>query len=54
MKNTKVSIAKNELTAVLARAQKALKGDSNDAEHDALFALAKWLKQKIESDRRAV
>ena len=51
-------ITASELTAALAIARRALAGDSNDAEHDALYELAEtidgWLDLAAEGSRTTV
>lgn len=49
----KVSMTLRELNALIDKADKALDGDSNDAEHDALYALRETLADmSTDPDRR--
>lgn len=50
----KVLLTRVELASAIADAEKALAGDSNDAEHDALFSLKEWLEGLYEDPARSV
>lgn len=55
MRGVKVTIDPQELVRRMKHADDALNGDSNDAEHDALYALRAWLSEILEDpDRRIV
>jgi hypothetical protein len=51
-KGIKVHVTPDEIVQQLDVADKALNGDSNDAEHDALFAIREWMSELFESPRR--
>lgn len=48
----KILVTPKELVERMSAADKALNGDSNDAEHDALFDLREWLSEVFEDPAR--
>jgi len=48
-----IKLAPAELVALMDEADEALNGDSNDAEHDALFSLREQLSEIFEDPTRA-
>jgi hypothetical protein len=55
LRGVKIMMTPEEVIRRMKMADRALNGASNDAEHDALYALREWLSEVLEDpDRRAV
>jgi hypothetical protein len=55
IRGVKIQVTPEEVVRRMKMADRALNGDSNDAEHDALHDLREWLSEIFEDpDRRAV
>jgi hypothetical protein len=54
IRGVKIQVTPEELVQSIKRADKALNGDSNDAEHDALYELREWLSEVLEDPERRV
>lgn len=53
MRGVKITLTPDEVVRRIKQADRALNGDSNDAEHDALHDLREWLSEIFEDpDRR--
>jgi hypothetical protein len=48
----KIMLTPAAVVSAMCSADKALNGDSNDAEHDALYALREWLSEIFEDPSR--
>lgn len=54
-RGVKIELTPEEVVRRMKEADEALNGDSNDAEHDSLYALREWLSEILEDpDRRKV
>lgn len=53
-RGVKIQITPEELIRRIKNADRALNGDSNDAEHDALYELREWLSDILEDPERRV
>lgn len=55
IRGVKIELTPDEVVRRMKQADRALNGDSNDAEHDALYDLREWLSDVLEDpDRRKV
>lgn len=52
MRGVKIVLTPEEVVRRMKQADEALNGDSNDAEHDALYALREWLSDVFEDPER--
>jgi hypothetical protein len=53
-RGVKIQVTPEELVRRCKAADRALNGDSNDAEHDALYELREWLSEVLEDPERRV
>lgn len=51
-KGLEIKVAPLELIEQIDKADKALNGDSNDDEHDALWEIREWIAAVLENGRR--
>jgi len=52
VRGVKIMVTPEEIVRRMKQADRALNGDSNDAEHDALYDLREWLSEIFEDPER--
>jgi len=53
-RNVRIEVTPQELVDLMKDADRALNGDSNDAEHEALYRIREWMSEIIEDPDRRV